>query len=144
MTVSCNKDEGSVEGLSFRTIDGKIYRWDRDLKGKILIVDFWATWCQPCRKSMPDLEEIYNKYKGDVLVIGFSKDDNPKVVEDFIRNEIKVSYPIGMSNRKIEDRFGGILGLPTAFLIDRNGKIIRRFIGYVPIDVWESNIKKLL
>lgn len=142
--LTCSKREvGSVKGLSFKTLDGKIYKWE-DLQGKVLIIDFWATWCQPCRKSLPELDAIYKKYKGKVVIIGFSKDDSEEDVRNFLQNEIKVSYPIAMSNQRLERMFGGILGLPTSFLVDKNGKIVRRFLGYVPKDILEENIKRLM
>ncbi len=143
LTLSCsNRNEVQIENLNFKTLDGKIYTW-KDLKGKVIIVDFWASWCKPCRKSLPELDEIYKKYEGKVIVIGFSKDEDENAVKDFLR-ELPVSYPVAMSNRKIEDMFGGILGLPTSFLIDKNGKIVRRFLGYVPPDILEENIRRLL
>jgi thiol-disulfide isomerase/thioredoxin len=141
--LSCSKEKGSqIKDLNFKTIDGKIYRWE-DLKGKVLIVDFWATWCQPCQKSLPELNDIYRKYEGKVVVIGFSKDDNEDAVKSFLA-KVPVSYPVAMSNRKVEEMFGGILGLPTSFLIDKNGRIVRRFLGYVPPDILEENIRRLL
>jgi thiol-disulfide isomerase/thioredoxin len=89
------------------------------------------------------LNEIYKKYEGKVVVIGFSKDDNEDAVKSFLA-KVPVSYPVAMSNRKVEEMFGGILGLPTSFLIDKNGRIVRRFLGYVPPDILEENIKRLL
>jgi len=140
---SCSKEKGGqIENLSFKTIDGKIYKWE-DIKGKVLVVDFWASWCQPCRKSLPELDEIYRKYDGKVLVIGFSKDENEETVKRFL-TEIPVSYPVAMSNRKVEEMFGGILGLPTSFLVDKNGRIVRRFLGYVSSDILEENVRRLL
>ncbi len=143
LALSCsNRNGAQIENFSFRTLDGKIYNWN-NLKGKVIIVDFWASWCKPCRKSLPELDEIYKKYEGKVVVIGFSKDEDEKAVKDFLK-EFPVSYPVAMSNRKIEDMFGGILGLPTSFLIDKNGKIVRRFLGYVPPEILEENIRRLL
>ncbi|MEO0138384.1 MAG: TlpA disulfide reductase family protein [candidate division WOR-3 bacterium] len=142
--ITCSKrEDNSIKGLSFKTLDGKIYKWE-DLQGKVLIVDFWATWCQPCRKSLPELDAIYKEYNGKVVVIGFSKDDSEEEVKNFLEKEIKVSYPIAMSNQKLEKMFGGILGLPTSFLVDKDGKVVRRFLGYVPKEVLEENIKRLL
>lgn len=141
--INCSrKEDSSIKGLSFKTLDGKIYKWE-DLRGKVLIVDFWATWCEPCKKSLPELDAIYKDYKGEVLVIGFSKDNSEADVKRFLE-VVKVSYPIAMSSQKLERMFGGILGLPTSFLVDKNGKIVRRFLGYVPKEVLEENIKRLL
>jgi len=141
--LSCSTEKKNrIDSLSFKTIDGKIYRWE-DINGKVLIVDFWATWCEPCKRSLPELDEIYKKYEGKVLVIGFSKDENEEMVKSFLK-EVQITYPVAMSNRKVEEIFGGILGLPTSFLIDKNGKIVRRFLGYVPPEVLEENIRRLL
>ncbi len=142
--ITCSKrEDNSIKGLSFKTLDGKIYKWE-DLQGKVLIIDFWATWCQPCRKSLPELDAIYKEYNGKVVVIGFSKDDSEEEVKNFLEKEVKASYPIAMSNPKLEKMFGGILGLPTSFLVDKDGKVVRRFLGYVPKEVLEENIKRLL
>ena len=144
--AGCGKKEGGGTGtvydITVRTIDGKIVRLS-DYKGKVIIVDFWATWCKPCRKSIPDFNRLKEEFGDDLFILGLSKDESPEDVKAFMK-EIPINYPVAMATRKLEERFGGILGLPTAFLIDRNGRIVKKFLGYRPYRVWKENVENLL
>jgi len=112
--------------------------------GKVIILDFWATWCPPCRMEIPGFIELYNKYKDSgLIVIGISVDDSVDTVNKFII-ETNINYPVVMGNSKVVQDYGGITGIPTTFIIDRKGNIVQRFIGYRPKDVFENEIKKLL
>ena len=136
------KSIGTVYDITVRTIDGRIVRLS-DYKGKVIIVDFWATWCKPCRKSIPDFNRLKGEFGDSLFILGLSKDDSPEDVKAFMR-EIPINYPVAMATRKLEERFGGILGLPTAFLIDRKGRIVKKFLGYRPYRVWKENVENLL
>ncbi len=144
--AGCGKGSGkggeTVYDITVRTIDGKIVRLS-DYRGKVIIVDFWATWCKPCRKSIPDFNRLKGEFGDSLLILGLSKDDSPEDVKAFMR-EIPINYPVAMATRKLEERFGGILGLPTAFLIDRKGRIVKKFLGYRPYRVWKENVENLL
>jgi thiol-disulfide isomerase/thioredoxin len=101
-------------------------------KGKPVLVNFWATWCGPCVKEIPDLVAINEEYaaKG-ALIIGISADrddDALNLVSEFT-NEHHVAYPIVIDNGDLEEAFGGLRGYPTTFYIDRTGKIVKKFIG---------------
>lgn len=114
-----------------------------DFKGKVVVLDFWATWCPPCRKEIPDFITIQNEYgsKG-VQVVGIALDELPKV-QDFVRSN-GMNYPVLMGNDAITALYGGIEGIPTTFIIDRNGKITERFEGYRPRQTFVDAIKPLL
>jgi thiol-disulfide isomerase/thioredoxin len=110
-----------------------------DLKGKVVFVNFWATWCGPCQEEIPSLIEMQNKYasKG-FTVLGIAMDDEGKsVVAPFVAKEKYdvngqkelINYPIVIGNDDAADKFGGILGYPTSFLISRSGKQIMKFQG---------------
>ncbi|NPB04609.1 MAG: TlpA family protein disulfide reductase [Thermotogae bacterium] len=145
LLVGCGKkDRGSTDvyDVVVRTIDGKVVRL-KDHRRKVIIVDFWATWCKPCRKSIPDFNRLKREFGDDLFILGLSKDDSPQDVKAFMR-EIPVDYPVAMATRRLEERFGGILGLPTAFLIDREGRIVKKVLGYKPYDFWKDNVKSLL
>lgn len=110
-------------------------------RGKVVLVNFWATWCGPCRIEMPWFIEFQEKYGPQgFTVLGVSMDEDGKsVVEPFIRGEefdldgrkVKVNYPILLGNDDLAEKFGGLLGLPTTLVISRDGKITKRFIGLV-------------
>src|SRR5271154_2139518 len=124
--------------VKLKDLDGKDVTL-ADYKGKVVFVNFWATWCDPCRVEIPWLIEMQGKYaaKG-FTVLGVAMDDEGKsVVTPFIAKErfdvngqkLPMSYPIVIGNDEASDKFGGILGYPTSFLISRDGKIVAHFQG---------------
>ena len=133
------KTDGKPEPqIKLKDLDGKDVTL-ADYKGKVVFVNFWATWCDPCRVEIPWLIEMQGKYasKG-FTVLGVAMDDEGKsVVTPFIAKErfdvngqkLPMSYPIVIGNDEASDKFGGILGFPTSFLISRDGKIVTRFQG---------------
>lgn len=116
-----------------------------DFKGKVIILDFWATWCPPCRAEIPHFIELYNEYKEKGLeVIGIALDQGgKKAITSFIE-ENKVNYTILLGERDVSDSYGGIRSIPTTFIIDREGKIREKYIGYRDKEVFEEAIKGLL
>jgi cytochrome c biogenesis protein CcmG/thiol:disulfide interchange protein DsbE len=111
-------------------------------KGKVIILDFWATWCPPCRAEIPHFIELYNKYKEEgLVVIGMAIDEKYKV-EKFAK-DFKINYPVVIGNEKVANDYGGIFGLPTTFIIDKKGNIVEKFIGYRPKEVFEQIFLKL-
>lgn len=124
--------------LKLKSVDGKdIYL--ADYKGKVVFVNFWATWCDPCRVEIPWLIAMQNKYgpKG-FTVVGIAMDEEGKsVVAPFLDKErfdvdgqkLPMNYPILLGTDEAADKFGGILGYPSSFLISRDGKIVNKFQG---------------
>jgi len=111
--------------------------------GKVIILNFWATWCPPCRAEIPDFIALYNKYKDKgVAIIGLSVDKREETVKKFIE-ENGINYPIGMGNEEIVHNYGGISGIPTSFIIDREGNIKEKFIGLRSKEFFENTVKKL-
>ena len=108
--------------------DGKKYKLS-DLRGNVVIINFWATWCGPCRMEIPDFNELYlkNKDKG-LIILGVSTDDTKRGLSNFLKS-YKIEYPIlyGSAKQinKITSEYGGIRALPTSIIIDRNGEIKR-------------------
>jgi thiol-disulfide isomerase/thioredoxin len=121
-----------------------------DLKGKPVLLNFWATWCTPCKVEMPWFEDFQKKYAAQGLqVIGINEDDDAQSPE--IKDQIKktlertgVDYTILMSDKKIGDAYGGLDVLPATFFIDRNGKIVAQAIGLASKDEAESNVQKIV
>ncbi|GAB4344894.1 MAG: hypothetical protein Kow0089_21710 [Desulfobulbaceae bacterium] len=125
-------------------LDGKEVR-SSDFAGKVLLVTFFATWCPPCRKEVPTLIGLQNELgpKG-FSVVGMSVDEKgPKVVIKMIKKD-KINYPVLMARGKTARDFGGVAGIPTSFLVDRSGRIVKRYPGYVPKKVLEKDIKGVL
>lgn len=117
-----------------------------DQSGKIVILDFWATWCPPCEEAVPHLNELQETYGSQGLqIVGISLDRRgARVVKPFAkRHKIKYKVLVGDYDKVVED-YGGIIGIPTMFIIDRNGNIVAKYIGFVEKEELESEIKKLL
>jgi thiol-disulfide isomerase/thioredoxin len=116
-----------------------------DFKGKVVVVDFWATWCPPCRSEIPGYVALQKKYAKDGLVIvGVSVDQGgPAVVRKFVE-KFGVAYTILMADAAVIQAFGGIDAIPTTFLIDRDGNIRDRKVGAIATAAYEKRILKVL
>jgi len=131
-----------AHNFALKSLDGKNVQLS-DFKGKIVIVDFWATWCAPCREGIPDLIEIQKEYK-DVQVIGITVDQNPmEVVPGFVK-EFKINYPILISDPNVLQQYGGIDAIPTSFIISKDGKIIKKMVGLYPKSTYLNVIREEL
>ncbi len=114
------------------------------LKGKVLLINFWATWCPPCRKEIPSLMKLQEEFGAkNFTVIGLSTDNGPQVVRKFVtRNNI--TYPVGMASNSIVRSFGNFSGIPTSFLIDQKGNVVKGYQGYVSHKILQADIAGLL
>ena len=130
--------EFSLPELTGQTLDLSAYR------GKVVLLDFWATWCDPCREEIPHFVELQTKYRDQGLqIIGISMDDGPEPVREFYQR-FHMNYPVAMGNAKIGELYGEVLGLPIAFLISRDGRIEAKHIGATDRSVFEREIQGLL
>ncbi len=114
-------------------------------RGQVLLVDFWATWCGPCEQSIPELMRLQARYeKNGFKIIGISLDvQGASVVAPFVKKH-GVNYTILLGDDEAAGAFGGIIGLPTSFLIDRQGRIVERFVGVRDNATYENVIRTLL
>lgn len=113
-------------------------------RGKVVLLDFWATWCVPCREETPHFVELQKKY-GDrgLQIIGVSMDDSPDPVRSFYE-QFHINYPVVVGTAETGSAYGGVLGLPIAYLIDRDGRIYSKHMGATDPSVFEQDITTLL
>ncbi len=112
-------------------------------KGKVVLLDFWATWCVPCREEIPHFLALQKKYGArGFAVIGVSMDDDAKPIPAFVK-KYGVTYPVALGDAALGDKYGGVLGLPVAFVIDRAGVIRQRFDGITTLDEFDKAIAPL-
>ncbi len=114
-------------------------------RGKVVVLDFWATWCPPCRQEIPNFINLQNKYgKKKFTFVGVSVDqDGPSVVKSFAE-KMGMNYPQLMATQQVVMNYGNIDGIPTTFVIDKKGVIRNMFVGFRPEQIFESEIQKLL
>jgi thiol-disulfide isomerase/thioredoxin len=130
----------SVKDLQGRDISSA------DLRGNVVLIDFWATWCQPCKKEMPGYQKLLDRYGSrGFAVVGF-KFDTMKDMEDpvLFAKRIGIRYPLAVAVDDVKRKFGGVEGLPTTMLYDRQGILREKVVGFEYTDVMESELKPLL
>jgi cytochrome c biogenesis protein CcmG/thiol:disulfide interchange protein DsbE len=150
LASACSSDSRKPAGalkpvpqFTLSSLDGKTVAM-KDLSNKVVVSDFWATWCPPCREEIPHLNRLYSDYKGQGLeIIGISMDDGPDVVKEFAR-EFRMEYPLVMGNDELADQFGGVLGLPTTFIVDRKGNIVKKFVGLPSAEALNRIVRELV
>ncbi len=124
-------------------VDGQPVRL-ADYRGKVVVVDFWATWCGPCRMELPDLKSLYSTYKPQGFeILGLSVDEDPPAVVKKFAQTNGIPYRIVMADQDTQGRYG-VRAYPTTLVIDRNGVIRARYIGITPREEFEQAIKPLL
>ena len=114
-----------------------------DFSGKVVILDFWATWCNPCRQEIPGFIRIYNDYKDKgVVIIGIALDE-PEKVRKFTE-DYRVNYPVLLGTREVAQKYGGIMGIPTTFILDREHRIRKKVVGWRSESFFRQELDKLL
>ena len=140
--VTFVKDPVPVPELTFKTLDGRTMN-SRDWKGKVVLVNFWATWCPPCREEIPALIKLQETYKDHLLILGVSADEgSPDDVAKFAA-EHRMNYPIVMETPELTKAFPGIFALPTTFVVDQDVKMVQKHIGLLNIAVVEQETRVL-
>jgi thiol-disulfide isomerase/thioredoxin len=136
------KDPEMAPPFLLRDINGKIVS-TADWKGKVVILNFWATWCPPCREEVPELVQLQANYKDKLLVIGASEDeDGPQKVQQFVQR-FGMNYPVVMATKELIDNYGGVPALPTSFLIDPQGRVVQKHTGLYEYEVYEREVRAL-
>ncbi|GIV60916.1 TlpA family protein disulfide reductase [Rhodocaloribacter litoris] len=130
--------------FTLKTLDGQTFRLS-DHRGKVVLINFWATWCGPCVIETPELVALYNDLKGrGLMIVGVSLDEEGFEVVRPFAEEFDVTYPLVVDDGAVAEAYGGIYGLPTTFVLDREGKIRHRFIGLFPTGEMRPEIEKML
>jgi len=126
---------------SFQLVNGKTQSLNQ-YKGKVIILNFWATWCPPCVAEIPSLIQLQAKYP-NVQVIGISVDQDKDKVKSFITSK-GINYPVGYANTKLLKEFGNVSTIPTTYILDKNFKIVDTAIGFHSFKDFEAKIKPYL
>jgi cytochrome c biogenesis protein CcmG/thiol:disulfide interchange protein DsbE len=128
------------------TFDGRVIT-PASLKGKVAVINFWATWCGPCRAEIPFFIALQQKYGDQLVILGLSEDETGEAgVRQFVAAN-RMTYAVGMTTPAIDTAFGGARGipnLPMSFVIDREGKVVQRHVGLYGPEVYENEIRVLL
>ena len=151
LIMGCTSPSGSTEyapDFSLESLSGEMISLSQ-YKGKVVLVDFWATWCPPCRQSIPELVKLQEKYREDGLIIlGLSLDDPQQANNEYLRafaKHFKINYAILRADLNVVKAYNGNvqMAIPTLFVVAKDGKIADRHVGFSPGAV-EKSIKKLL
>jgi cytochrome c biogenesis protein CcmG/thiol:disulfide interchange protein DsbE len=139
-----NGQSKKAANFVLKSADGTTYELSK-MKGKVVVINFWATWCGPCRKEIPDFIEAYKKYNSKGLeIIGISLDqDGWTKVTPFVKQN-NINYPIVLGDENITDNYGGINAIPTTFIVDKNGTIVDKTIGLMSLKQLEAKLKSVL
>jgi thiol-disulfide isomerase/thioredoxin len=125
-------------------VEGKAFRLS-DAKGTVRLVDFWATWCAPCREEIPMFKDLHATYGGKgFTLVGIAMDDEGVAKVKPYVDELKIPYLTLIGNDEVAKAFGGIVGFPSKFLVDRDGRIVETWVGAVPRAVLEKKIQSIL
>lgn len=114
------------------------------LHGKVVIVNFWATWCPPCQEEIPEMMELQKEFQGKLQIIGVSMDDGPAEQVKQFADKIGMNYPIVMGSDTLSEEYGGIPALPTSFVVDPEGRVVQKHVGLYPKEVYDDEIRALL
>jgi thiol-disulfide isomerase/thioredoxin len=141
-TLRFFRNPATAPAFTLRDLDGREHS-SAALRGKVVILNFWATWCGPCRAEIPDLVALQEKYRDQVVVLGVSEDEaGPEVVRQFA-DKFKVNYPIVMKTDELGRMFPGISALPTSFILDRESRIVQKHVGMLNPRTTEYEVRAL-
>src|SRR5271169_2375977 len=113
------------------------------LQGKVVLLNFWATWCGPCRAEIPDLVALQDRYKDRLQIVGLNVDDEEADIKQYVQ-ETGINYPVAMTSNDVRVQFGGIPALPTSFVLDTEGRVVQKHVGLWNPAVYETEIRALL
>ena len=137
------RDPDPAPDLKAKDLDGKEISLDA-YKGKVVLLNFWATWCGPCRAEIPSLIRMQEAYKDRLQIIGMDvDDDNEERLRAFVKNQ-GINYPVAMTSDAVRLAYGGIAALPTVFVINRDSKVVQKHVGLFNPALYEIETRALL
>jgi cytochrome c biogenesis protein CcmG, thiol:disulfide interchange protein DsbE len=146
-TIRFVKNPEPAPDFTIRDVNGNTIA-SSELRGKVVLLSFWATWCQPCLDEILDLIAIQTRYADRLRIIGLSLDYGPpEFVNPLLKRVVQergINYPVAVASSELQAKFGGILGLPTTFLLDDGGRIVQKHVGVVNPSLYETEIRALL
>ena len=140
------KSTSRLPVFQFRLLDGEVIK-SSDLKGKVVIVEFWGTWCKPCLAEIPDFNSFYNEYKNKgVFLVALAVDSGPEARVREAAKRLGIQYPVAAPALSDLDVFGDISAVPTTWIVDRTGKVQRVMLGSAPakLRVVRETVDRLL
>ncbi len=130
--------------FKIETLDGRLLDFPADLKGKVVAVRFWADWCRFCKDEMNDIEPVYQQYRDRGMeVIAINVGQSRNVAQRFV-DKLNTSYTIGLDEESVAARSYGVIGLPTTFFVDRDGKVQRKILGESEVETFTRATTELL
>jgi cytochrome c biogenesis protein CcmG/thiol:disulfide interchange protein DsbE len=141
---SCKSPQGKATlDLKLKDMNGATVNL-ADYKGKVILLNFWATWCGPCKVEIPEFVRAYDQYKDKGLVVlGVSIDDTPDQLKAFAK-QYRITYPMLLNQENVEEAYGPLYAVPVSFFIARDGSICRKQMGEVKKEVLERELRSLL
>jgi thiol-disulfide isomerase/thioredoxin len=137
------RDPDRAPDFKLKTLDGKELSL-QDLRGKVILLNFWATWCGPCRAEIPSLIQLQKKYSDRLQIIGLVVDDDD---EDAVRKVVDsegINYPVALSSPQVRMAYGGISALPTVFVLNAEGRVVQKHVGLFNPVLYETEVRALL
>ena len=142
-TIRFVRNPDPAPAFKLSTLEGKPLSL-ADYKSKVILLNFWATWCGPCRSEIPDLVELQNKYKDQLQIIGLVVDDDDEDAVKKFAEKFSINYPIVMAPDEVRAEYGGIPALPTSFVLDEEGRVVQKHEGLRDPVLYEVEIRSLL
>jgi cytochrome c biogenesis protein CcmG/thiol:disulfide interchange protein DsbE len=137
------KDPESAPPFLVRDLSGNVVS-TAALKGKVVLLNFWATWCGPCREEIPEMIKLQAQYKDTLEVIGASEDEAPPEQVAKFAKKAGINYPVIMSSAQLEREYGGVAALPTTFVINADGRVVQKNVGVYPFEFYDMEVRSVM